>query len=388
MKTVLFSFHNSNFYSGASRSLLDILDRIIADTDITPIAVFPESKGSAIDYLKEKGVKVLTCPWRPLVQDEKQNIVVRVLKFPFFFYWYFKTVQNTQRLYEELKPYNISAVYSNTSINLTGALLQKMYGIPNIWHFREFRHEDHHIHYFLGDRLFMKFANKYSKRMIFISNDMYNFHLKLGGDKAKMERIYNDVSPRYIVEKDWQTFYSEEKINILIAGDVKEGKGQLDVLKSFVKIKDKYPFVNILLAGKFEDTAYTQTVSRFITDNKLNEQVKILGQVNDMNELREKCQVAIISSHKEAFGRVTIEGMLAGLLIVGRNAGGTKELVNHAQTGFLYEGEDENALARMLDDLLQDRNIMKSVASRAQREAIETYTKGNCCNRIVEFLNT
>ena len=224
--------------------------------------------------------------------------------------------------------------------------------------------------------------------MIFISNDMFNFHLKFGGDNSKMERIYNDVSPRYIVEKDWQTFYSKEEFNLLIAGDVKIGKGQLDVLKSFIKIKDKYHFVNILLAGKFENTPYTQTVSQFITDHQLSGQVKILGQVKDMNELRKKCQVAIISSHKEAFGRVTIEGMLAGLLIVGRNAGGTKELVKHAQTGFLYEGEDENTLARLLDDLLQDRDMMKSIASRAQREAIETYTKGNCCNRIVEFLNS
>ena len=48
-----------------------------------------------------------------------------------------------------------------------------------------------------------------------------------------------------------------------------------------------------------------------------------------------------MSSPYEAFGRVTIEYMMAGLPVIGRNGGATPEIIKENETGMLYNSKKE-----------------------------------------------
>lgn len=46
-------------------------------------------------------------------------------------------------------------------------------------------------------------------------------------------------------------------------------------------------------------------------------------------------------------GRVTVEAMAACLPVIGRNSGGTPELIDHGETGLLYDGSIDELAAGM-----------------------------------------
>ncbi len=69
----------------------------------------------------------------------------------------------------------------------------------------------------------------------------------------------------------------------------------------------------------------------------LKEEVTFLPYVNNLTELRENSDFALVCSRMEALGRVAIEAMLAGLPVIGADTGGTKELIGeNEERGYLY----------------------------------------------------
>ena len=59
-------------------------------------------------------------------------------------------------------------------------------------------------------------------------------------------------------------------------------------------------------------------------------------------------------SQCEAFGRVTVEAMRAGLPVCGTNSGGTPEIIDPGVNGLLSPAGDANALAANLMALESD----------------------------------
>ena len=74
-------------------------------------------------------------------------------------------------------------------------------------------------------------------------------------------------------------------------------------------------------------------------------------------------------SECEAFGRVTVEAMRAGLPVCGTNAGGTPEIIDPGVNGLLSPAGDANALAANLMALELDEDLRRSLAFRALETA-------------------
>ena len=110
------------------------------------------------------------------------------------------------------------------------------------------------------------------------------------------------------------------------------------------------------------------------------------GFIKNVNEYRSNMDIGIVSSSNEAFGRVTIEGMLSGLAIVGANAAGTLELIQNKKNGMLYQKGNEKELAEILELLYNNRDYMKKIAKTGFQEALETYTTHRAAEKIASIL--
>ncbi len=69
----------------------------------------------------------------------------------------------------------------------------------------------------------------------------------------------------------------------------------------------------------------------------------------------------------EAFGLTTLEAMACGLAAVGSRTGGTPEVIGNA--GFLFEREDDAALADILERLVCDDTLRAEYGRRARARA-------------------
>jgi glycosyltransferase involved in cell wall biosynthesis len=74
-------------------------------------------------------------------------------------------------------------------------------------------------------------------------------------------------------------------------------------------------------------------------------------------------------SDAEAFGRVTVEAMRAGLPVCGTDAGGTPEIIDPGVNGLLSPAGDADALAANLMALESDEDLRRSLAVRAMETA-------------------
>jgi glycosyltransferase involved in cell wall biosynthesis len=82
--------------------------------------------------------------------------------------------------------------------------------------------------------------------------------------------------------------------------------------------------------------------------------VSFLGQLESAAPVIRSADAVVNCSRNEAFGRVTVEGMLAGKPVVGAASAGTAELIRHGCNGFLYEPGDVGQLVEILRRLIED----------------------------------
>ena len=189
---------------------------------------------------------------------------------------------------------------------------------------------------------------------------------------------YNDISKDYdcYVERDW----NKKNLSLLSVGSIIPGKGHKCVIDATIKLHEEgYP-ICLNIAGKGK--AYMDELENYISSMNAESYIHLLGQVSDMKSLREECEVGIVASLMEAFGRVTIEGMLSGLLMIGANSGGTAELINDGENGYLFKPDDVESLVDKIRKVFNNRRKSKELAEKGYSSA-KRFTEGNCANDIM-----
>jgi len=82
---------------------------------------------------------------------------------------------------------------------------------------------------------------------------------------------------------------------------------------------------------------------------------QITGNSPEARRLFSNADVFVLPSLGECFGIASVEAMAAGLPVVATRVGGTTDIVEHGQTGFVVEPNDPRDLGCALDRLLDDR---------------------------------
>lgn len=381
--TVLFVFHNSDFYSGATRSLLDIIEKYLEEKTVNVVALFSNKEGTAIDYLSNKKVKIIYSYYTELVASVNQTLFKKIIAFPYRLGRMFISMFSIYRLKGLLRELKVDVVYTNTSVIFVGGFINKFFKIPHIWHFREFRREDQQIDFFFGENYFYKFANKYTDKIIVLSHSMLLKH-KENIQIEKLNVIYNDISPSYINPKE-SFDLTKQEIHLLITGTLSEGKGQLEALQALKILLDRGYNLILNIAGSTE-CEYYKVLRDYVLEHNLDENVVFHGLRKDMNELRGQMDIGLITSKSEAFGRVTIEGMLSSLAMIGRDSAGTSELIKDKETGLLYEPGNLDSLLEKIEFLYKNRTEMKRLGENGFNYARNRFTVGSCSKKVLNLI--
>ena len=105
----------------------------------------------------------------------------------------------------------------------------------------------------------------------------------------------------------------------------------------------------------------------------VEDQIVFLGQVDDMNELYKASDIFCMCSNCEAFGRVTVEAMLAGNLIIGANSGGTPEILGNGEYGLLFESNSYKDLACKIQYAIENSSQMRNLAVEGREHAVKYF---------------
>ena len=103
----------------------------------------------------------------------------------------------------------------------------------------------------------------------------------------------------------------------------------------------------------------------------LQQQVRLVGHVKDVRPYYRAADLLVISSLSEGSPNALLEAMAAEVPVVATAVGGIPEIVTDRETALLVPARDPVALATAIAQLLSDRGLAESMASRA-RDLIES----------------
>jgi len=135
-------------------------------------------------------------------------------------------------------------------------------------------------------------------------------------DPGKIEVIYQSVSPVFFERKNTENLLSKYNLPeqfILSVGTLEPRKNQLAILKAIYSEKID---TQIVLVGK--QTSYTRKLNKFITEKKMESQVKLLNNIpeNNLAGLYQLARCSVYISFFEGFGLPVIESMASGCPVI------------------------------------------------------------------------
>jgi glycosyltransferase involved in cell wall biosynthesis len=145
----------------------------------------------------------------------------------------------------------------------------------------------------------------------------------------------------------------------------------------------------LTVAGSLDlDAAYVQTIRRQIEDAGLAPQVTLLGPLPgpELAARGAASHLLAVPSSYEGFGIVYLEGMHFGLPAIAGTAGAARELIRHNENGFLVPPGDAEDLARVINLLIKDRELLTRLSLTAHQDAAAHPTWNDSAARSRAFL--
>lgn len=100
---------------------------------------------------------------------------------------------------------------------------------------------------------------------------------------------------------------------------------------------------------------YMKHLLDLINQNHMESIFTFKGYSNNLYQELSHYDIGMNCSHSEAFGRVTAEYMLAGLLTVASDTGANVELIQHEKTGLIFKKSDDQSLKKCLSWILKNK---------------------------------
>lgn len=374
---ILFIAHERNL-GGASKSLVTLASEMQTKGHKV-IVVVPFKSGQVYRKLLELGIPTKRIFFGWWMMPEYWNVF---MKFAFRILYALEWIPQ-KKIVKIIKQENIQIIHSNSSVIDIGARVSAKTGVPHVWHFREYGKDDYRLEFLKGRKKSIAYVNNSGSQVVFISKDLRDYYNDICDEHCQV--IYNGISKEYLNEKKYQ-IAGKQKVIFLISGNMQRTKGHMTALKAAeILVKSGNTDFELWIAGGTAATTdskeYAKEIQEF-AQNNLQGYCRILGRVSDMKKLREETDVELVCSNREAFGRVTVEAMMAGNPVVGANTGANTELIQDTITGRLYEKGDALDLAGKMQWFIEKKERIEECGKTAFIYSQEQFTSNINTERI------
>ncbi|WP_438265794.1 glycosyltransferase family 4 protein [Clostridium disporicum] len=188
---------------------------------------------------------------------------------------------------------------------------------------------------------------------------------------------YKKISCEEIKRKKEELGLNEDDFIVLNIAELNKNKNHIQLIKAMELLKDKYPNIKALCVG---DGQLLEEIKKEIKQRGLEENIKLLGYREDINELINVSDIGILMSHREGLPRNLVEFMACGRNVIATNIRGCREIVCNESIGSLVEVGNYKETAKEIERyyLLQDKKFEVS-------EDIEKYNIKNINDKLKEI---
>jgi glycosyltransferase involved in cell wall biosynthesis len=155
-------------------------------------------------------------------------------------------------------------------------------------------------------------------------------------------------------------------------------KGQDDAIRTLAALPARGEETVLLIVGsakfaaagtQFDNLAYERGLHDLTAELEVADRVRFAGERKDVADVLAAVDVLLLPSWKEAFGRVAIEAMAAGVPVAATEVGGPAEIIRAGVDGILLAPRDPDGWAQALVPVLADARLRSAMGERARERA-------------------
>jgi len=189
-----------------------------------------------------------------------------------------------------------------------------------------------------------------------------------------IEVVYNGV--------DTDLFYPnkrkeklKEKIKVIFVGTLNKNKGIEILAEASLELKDDFNFTFVgdgPLKGKLQ---------------KEYSHINFTGKVEHetVSRLLRESDIMILPSFSEGFPNILLEGMSAGLAVIGTNVGGIPEMIDHERNGILINPGSKSEIKKSIREL-KNPQMRNKLGENARATVLKNYSYQKQLEKLVKSL--
>jgi glycosyltransferase involved in cell wall biosynthesis len=185
---------------------------------------------------------------------------------------------------------------------------------------------------------------------------------------------YEEIDAKQIAELKSEFKISDDEKIVCNIGRITPWKGQDVFLKAMGNVIKINPNTKALIVGptnsSVERKIFFKKLKKMVDDLELNNHVLFTDFRSDIPQIMITSDIIVHSSSEpEPFGRVIVEGMLAGKPVVATAAGGVLDIIENEVTGMLVPIKDAEAMANAITFYLNNHEATKRISDTAKEDA-------------------
>lgn len=323
---------------GAERVFSILANNLIDDYNITLFILYK----CDLAYSINNNIEVVFCKEK---YTSKQSILYSI-KNNFSFIKYLK---------KEITKRNSDLILSfTTTTNIYATIIGKQLKIPSI--ISERLHPDFNINSFW--KLIRKRIYPSCSRLVVQTQSIKAYFTDFIAPE-KISVIENPIAPELTKQKESNP--QKEKI-ILNIGRLTHQKNQDLLIRSFSKVTDKSWKLCILGEGDKRKEYQELAIKLGITDK-----ITFTGSIQNVSEYLNSSSIFVLCSLFEGFPNALIEAMYFGLPCIATNCpSGPEDIIITNENGILIPMNDEYALTTVLNMLIANENLRKTLGNNAE----------------------
>ncbi len=136
------------------------------------------------------------------------------------------------------------------------------------------------------------------------------------------------------------------------------------LLRAFIRVKSVMPHIHLLIVGDGTERPLLDNLARELG---ISHSITFTGRVSDEDlvELHKVGTVFCMPSPAELQSIATLEAMASGQPVVAVDAGALRELCQHERNGYLTEQDDDEAIARGIQRILENDALRQAMSEES-----------------------
>jgi len=224
----------------------------------------------------------------------------------------------------------------------------------------------------LYERLVGRWILRKSSRIVAVSQAVKRYAESLDVEPSKISVVPNSVDPlkfRPIIRGD----RADGIVRVGFIGRLISNKGPQYLVEAAPRILRDFSDVQFLVAG---NGLMLQELEHRVHQLGVESAFRFLGTVPSNVEFLKSCDIMVRPSLTDGMPLTVLEAMACGIPTVASRVGGTSEILQDGDTGFLVEPRNVDELVSRISTLVADSNLRLEMGGRA-RKFIERYYSWN-----------